>query len=94
MKKKVLELALTIVLAGVGQHPPSAWAATLTVCPPAGPYAGCYPTIAAALSAAADGDTIEVPAGRFVERLSIRRSVTIRGVNFDNTNTPDNCLGC
>jgi len=87
MKKKVLELALTIALAGVGQHPPSAWAATLTVCPPAGLLpAGCYPTIAGALSAAADGDTIEVPAGRFVERLSIRRSVTIRGVNFDNTN--------
>jgi hypothetical protein len=44
-----------------------------------------YATIGAALAAAANGDTIDVAAGVFVENVVVNKSVTIRGAGASST---------
>ncbi len=56
-------------------------AATLTVC-----ARGCdHTTVAAALAASADGDTVLVGAGTYTETLILDRAVRLRGVNSEAT---------
>jgi hypothetical protein len=56
-------------------------AKTLTVCP-----TGCdFATIAAAIQAAADGDTISIGEGTYAGGVEIRKDVTLQGVGRDKT---------
>ena len=59
----------------------SAHSATSTVCP-----TGCdHTTIQAAVDAAADGDTIEVGAGTYVENVVVYRDLAIVGAGIGET---------
>lgn len=62
--------ALAAALAG------PAWARTLEVGP-----AADYPSISAALAKARNGDVIEVAGGTYAEAVTVKRAVTIRGVD-------------
>ena len=64
------------VLAAALSLAPAAGAAVLCVAPA---QPACFSTISAALAAAADGDAIEVAAGRYVENLVVVRAVTLEG---------------
>ena len=75
MRRLMLTALALTTLAGVGAH----------VAPAAKPLCvggpGCYPTLAAALGAATDGDTIHVGAGTFVGGVTILKSVHLVGVS-------------
>ena len=66
-------LALGVWL-GSAQH--AAGATTLCVQPGS---VSCFSTISAALSAANDGDTIQVAAGTYIEYVVITKTVTVQG---------------
>jgi hypothetical protein len=73
---------VALVLAALlvaGARPASA--ATLQVCP-----SGCsFTTIAGALAAAANGDTIGIAAGTYAGGFTVDKSVTLRGEGADQT---------
>ena len=75
-----MRTARTVVLVVLGASAltvaPGASAATRCV---GGP--GCYPTVQAAVDAAADGDTIALGAGTFDGGVTIEKSVRLRGVS-------------
>ena len=76
MRRWIRLLALVALLAAVLPPGVARGASTLTVC-----AVGCdHTTIGAAIAAAADGDTIEIGPGSYVEDgLSINKSLTLRG---------------
>lgn len=75
-------VAAALVAIGVSQAGP-AGAATLTV-------PGTYPTIQAAISAAAPGDTIEVAPGTYVGAINLNKAVTLRAAVYDAANPRTN----
>jgi hypothetical protein len=72
---------VALVLAALLVAAPPASAATLRVCP-----SGCsFTTIAGALAAAANGDTIGIAAGTYVGGFTVDKNVTLRGEGADQT---------
>src|SRR5262245_57862052 len=68
---------VALLVAGVR----AASAATLEVCP-----SGCaFATIRAALSAAANGDTIAIAAGSYTGGFRLDKNVSLRGAGADQT---------
>lgn len=61
---------LAVALVSVSQ------AATLSTCGTA-PTSGCFPTIQAAVEAAAPGDTVEIGAGSYAEQVAIAKDLTL-----------------
>jgi nitrous oxidase accessory protein NosD len=69
---------LVVALTVVALFPARAAAATLTVCP-----SGCqHSTIADALAAANDGDTIRVAAGTYAGGFTIDKAIRLIGAGF------------
>lgn len=55
-----------------------------------GGHAPCYGTVQAAIDAAADGDVIEIAAGRYAERVRVvDKSLTLRGPGAGAPDAPD-----
>ena len=82
----LVALALSLGLALVGGAVPVARAGTLTVdntiaCDDVS-GSPAYCTIQAAINAASDGDTINVAAGTYNERLTINKSLDLRGAQY------------
>ena len=77
-------VALALLLAGSGWLAPAAHANNLCVNP--GGTGGCFPTITAAVSVAAAGDTILVAGGSpYFERLTIDKSLNLIGEGAAST---------
>jgi hypothetical protein len=76
-------LMMLTLLAGVSVFARSAHSAILCVNPSSG--SGCYPKIAAAVAAAAAGDTILVSPGKYPESVVIGKSLSLVGRNRQST---------
>jgi hypothetical protein len=78
--KRLGLVALVLAALLVAGAPPAS-AATLQVCP-----SGCsFTTIAGALAAAANGDTIGIAAGTYAGGFTVDKNVTLRGEGADQT---------
>jgi hypothetical protein len=78
--KRLGLVALVLAALLVAGAPPAS-AATLQVCP-----SGCsFTTIAGALAAAANGDTIGIAAGTYAGGVTVDKNVTLRGEGADQT---------
>jgi predicted outer membrane repeat protein len=78
--KRLGLVALVLAALLVAGAPPAS-AATLQVCP-----SGCsFTTIAGALAAAANGDTIGIAAGTYTGGFTVDKNVTLRGKGADQT---------
>ena len=75
-----LAAALALLLAFI-LPVPAAHAATLDACP----TGSSYPTIQAAIDAAAPGDTIHVCAATFLENITVTKDLTLLGASQDGT---------
>src|SRR5690242_11928569 len=79
--------ALVVALLGLGRTDVAAGraAATITVCANPNQPAADFTTIQDAITAAADGDTINICAGTFSEQLLVSKTVTLVGAGPGQT---------